>query len=167
MSETRIYAATPAEAGEISRLASRIWRQVYPGIISTGQIEYMLEWMYAPEKIRSDIEEIGITYLWIESNGARRGYAAFGPDQEEEGTWLHKLYLEPELHRRGIGSAALVEIEKQVSRSGKGELWLRVNRANESAIAAYLANGFEIREERCSEIGNGFVMDDFIMVKTW
>jgi len=42
---------------------------------------------------------------------------------------------------------------------------LGVNRFNEKAIRAYRRNGFAIREELKTDIGGGFVMDDFIMEK--
>ena len=43
---------------------------------------------------------------------------------------------------------------------------LAVNKQNSRAIAAYLKNGFAVREAVRVEIGNGFVMDDFIMAKS-
>ena len=41
---------------------------------------------------------------------------------------------------------------------------LSVNKRNAKAIAAYQKNGFGITESVVTDIGNGFVMDDFIMV---
>jgi ribosomal protein S18 acetylase RimI-like enzyme len=45
-------------------------------------------------------------------------------------------------------------------------LWLQVNRGNAPAIAAYRKQGFRIVESRVFDIGNGFVMDDYVMEKT-
>jgi ribosomal protein S18 acetylase RimI-like enzyme len=42
---------------------------------------------------------------------------------------------------------------------------LRVNRGNHLAIRAYQRAGFEITEELCNDIGGGFVMDDYVMVR--
>ncbi|NNE91116.1 MAG: GNAT family N-acetyltransferase [Verrucomicrobiales bacterium] len=159
--------AAPDEAEALSELAARIWHRVYPVIITREQIDYMLDWMYDPARIRSDMNDTGITFLWMQLEDSRRGFLAFGPDPKESGIWLHKLYLDPDFHRRGIGSAALAEVEKRVRETGENRIFLRVNRANEPAIGAYRKAGYEICEERCSEIGNGYLMDDFIMVKTF
>ena len=42
---------------------------------------------------------------------------------------------------------------------------LNVNRANVKAVRAYERCGFTIRERGDFPIGNGFVMEDFIMVR--
>ena len=42
---------------------------------------------------------------------------------------------------------------------------LNVNRGNVRAIAAYERCGFAIRESGDFPIGNGFVMEDYIMVR--
>ncbi len=153
----------PDDAEAIESLASRIWREVYPGIIPVEQIEFMLGWMYSPEKIRDDMA-FGVRYFWIEHGSERAGFAAFGPDRNDPGIWLHKLYVDPAFQRKGLGSSTLADIEPMVFSSA--DQWLlRVNRHNEAAVAAYRKNGFDIIEERCSDIGGGFVMDDYIMAK--
>jgi len=50
-------------------------------------------------------------------------------------------------------------------RRGLSRVVLGVKRFNEKAIRAYRRNGFAIREELKTDIGGGFVMDDFIMEK--
>ena len=44
---------------------------------------------------------------------------------------------------------------------GCTRLQLRVNKANASAIRAYCRAGFTFVEDVCTDIGNGFVMDDY------
>jgi RimJ/RimL family protein N-acetyltransferase len=48
---------------------------------------------------------------------------------------------------------------------GCKHLQLRVNKANAPAIRAYLRAGFVFLDDVCSDIGSGFVMDDFRMEK--
>ena len=78
---------------------------------------------------------------------------------------LHKLYLHPNWQRRGLGSHLLKHVEQIARASGFSTLLLSVNKANSQAIAAYQKNGFTIREAVTNDIGNGFVMDDYIMAK--
>jgi diamine N-acetyltransferase len=42
---------------------------------------------------------------------------------------------------------------------------LTVNKGNEGSIAIYRKSGFSVRESVVFNIGNGYVMDDFIMEK--
>ena len=42
-------------------------------------------------------------------------------------------------------------------------IYLTVNKNNTSAINAYKKWGFITEKEACTDIGNGFVMDDYIM----
>ena len=48
---------------------------------------------------------------------------------------------------------------------GANRLVLNVNKRNEKAIRAYRRNGFTIVESEKIDIGNGFVMDDYVMAK--
>ncbi len=56
-------------------------------------------------------------------------------------------------------------MEEEARRRGLEKVVLGVNRFNEKAIRAYRRNGYVIREPLKTDIGNGFVMDDFIMEK--
>jgi ribosomal protein S18 acetylase RimI-like enzyme len=44
-------------------------------------------------------------------------------------------------------------------------IWLTVNRYNDATIAVYEKKGFRTVRTQVADIGNGFVMDDYIMEK--
>jgi hypothetical protein len=44
-------------------------------------------------------------------------------------------------------------------------LRLRVNKRNAAAIRSYLRSGFVFQEDVVTDIGSGFVMDDYVMEK--
>jgi ribosomal protein S18 acetylase RimI-like enzyme len=48
---------------------------------------------------------------------------------------------------------------------GRSTLTLQTNKRNVDAIAFYHKAGFTVREEAVFDIGNGFVMDDYVMKK--
>ena len=52
-----------------------------------------------------------------------------------------------------------------MNEQGLVALYLTVNRENAGSIAAYLAMGFRKVREQVTDIGEGYVMDDFIMEK--
>lgn len=163
--QPQILPATEADLTAIAKLAGVIWRAVYPGIISREQIEFMLARMYSPGTLRDEIRSQGIRFYLLVVDGRRAGFASIGPTAAP-GVWkLHKLYLRPELHGRGLGSRLLQHCEAEARRAGARRLILAVNKRNASAIAAYQRNGFAVAESVTVDIGGGFVMDDFIMAK--
>jgi ribosomal protein S18 acetylase RimI-like enzyme len=157
-----IRAVTDAEVPLVSELAGRIWRAHYPSIISREQIEYMLALMYDVAQLRRDLSR-GVVYELL-FDGERAvgfcGYEQIGGELK-----LHKLYLEVEEHGRGLGSLMLRHVEDEARRRGLRTVVLGVNRGNAKAIRSYERNGYRVRQELRTEIGGGFVMDDFIMEK--
>jgi len=162
---TQIVRATKAKLPAISELAGVIWRACYPGIITNEQIDYMLAWMYSPDVLRDEIRSQGICYDQLLVDGKPAGFASYGPTSEAGVMKLHKLYLLPEMHGRGLGSRLLQHVERKVRAGAGHRLMLFVNKRNTRAIASYRRNGFVIAESVVTDIGGGFVMDDYVMAK--
>jgi ribosomal protein S18 acetylase RimI-like enzyme len=161
----KIIRTTEEHLPVIAELAGLIWRACYPDIISRAQIEYMLARMYALDTLRGEIRSEGIRYDLLLVNNQPAGFAAYGPTPEPDVMKLHKLYVLPELHGRGLGSLLLRHVEQQVRAAGAHGLVLSVNKRNGQAITAYKRNGFTIADSVVTDIGGGFVMDDYVMMK--
>jgi GNAT superfamily N-acetyltransferase len=149
---------------EVAALAAVTWRAHYPGIITHEQIDYMLARMYDLEVMRRELGQ-GIRYDRLLADGKLVAFAAYGPMGESE-MKLHKLYVDPQRQRQGFGSRLLAHVEAESRRRGYRTLILAVNKGNTKATAAYLKNGWTIRESVVADIGGGFVMDDYIMAKS-
>ncbi len=162
MSDVLIRPATDAELPAVAALAGRIWRAHYPGIISPEQIEYMLAWMYDVAQLRRDVTR-GVVYELVLDGERPIGFCGYEPAGPE--LKLHKLYLDVSEHGRGIGTMALRHVEDEARRRGLRMVVLGVNRRNAKAIRAYQRNGYRVRHELKTDIGGGFVMDDFILEK--
>jgi ribosomal protein S18 acetylase RimI-like enzyme len=162
--KVRLLTAGPAEADEIESMARKIWPAAYAGIISDAQIEFMLHWMYSPSKLIAEMNQEGIFYHWILSEGNKAGFIAAGPSPEDESVHqLYKFYLLPARQNLGIGSSAMNLLIDRLSESGCSRIELRVNRSNTRAIDFYRKNDFEVYAADCRDIGGGFVMDDFLL----
>jgi GNAT superfamily N-acetyltransferase len=159
----------------VQELAHAIWPRVYTGIISDAQIDYMLRQRYDLDVLRADHAQ-GVRYALIclgedVSLGELRslpdyvGYIAFEPRPSEDEAFLHKLYLLPEAAGRGIGATALNWVSEQATALGLKRQRLFVNKHNVQAVRAYLRQGFVFEQDVITDIGDGFVMDDFVMVK--
>jgi GNAT superfamily N-acetyltransferase len=164
-SAPQIISANEEHLPVIAELAGVIWRACYPGIISHAQTDYMLARMYALDTMREEIRSQGIRYHLMLVDGKPVGFASYGPAAEPGVVKLHKLYLLPELHGHGLGSRLLQHCVQEVRAAGARRLILSVNKRNAKAIAAYKRNGFVITESVVTDIGGGFVMDDYIMAK--
>lgn len=156
----------PNEAGEVSRLAHLIWPQAYSRIISREQVQYMLQRMYDPGVLRADMAKDELHYALIRDSARNIGYLAWEAIGSNASAFLHKLYLLPEYHGLGLGARALRWVEDQAAAQGLERIRLRVNRNNSRAIRSYLRAGFVFEGDLCTDIGGGFTMDDFIMVRT-
>ena len=160
-----ILPATEEHLPALAELAGVIWRQHYPGIISHEQIEYMLARMYSLEVLRDEMLTKGIRFVRLLVAGRFVGFASYGPASAPGVMKLHKCYLLPEMHGRGLGSRLLQHCERAVRELGARPLILAVNKQNTKAVAAYQRNGFVVVESVITDFGNGFVMDDYIMAK--
>lgn len=157
-----IHSASHSDLPIIQSLAHRIWHESYPGIISTAQIDYMLEQRYALGQLASDLQE-GIRMDLASVDGQAVGFSGYGPAEEESEVKLHKLYVMANQRRHGIGRALLLRAATWGRDSGFQSLCLLVNKRNVNAIAAYQRYGMQVREAVVTDIGRGFVMDDYIM----
>jgi len=160
-----IRAATRNELPVLAALAGRIWRAHYPGIISPGQIEYMLDRGYAIPTMEAELES-GIIFPIIFDRQDLVGFGAYGPTGTPLQAKLHKLYLDSSYHGMGLGQRLLEWIESSPRSNHYRHLVLQVNKKNAKAIAAYRRGGYTIERDVVVDIGHGYVMDDFVMAKT-
>ena len=64
----------------------------------------------------------------------------------------------------GIGKILIQQAENEARKQGNKKLHLNVNKKNK-AVGFYQKLGFTVDYEEVLDIGNGYVMDDFVMVK--
>jgi diamine N-acetyltransferase len=163
VSKLQFRRATETDIPLLGQLAQRIWRDYYPAIIGHDQVDYMLPRMYSDDVIRQEIAG-GIVWELAIADNTPIAFLSIGLDPAGRAK-LHKLYLETNLHGRGFGQHLIhraIEIAREL---GAPDIWLQVNKQNTRAIHAYERAGFHIEREAVFDIGNGFVMDDYIMVR--
>lgn len=166
MNDVELKAVDSKDVDSLQNDARQIWQQCYAEILNPEQIEYMLDWMYSPETIRREIDHENIIYSIIMHGNTRIGFCSWGPYGKVAGqAKLHKLYLFPDFQGKGLGSASLRQICDAISRQGYTSVRLNVNKSNTAAIKAYERNGFKKADSIVADIGNGYVMDDYIMIK--
>jgi len=152
---------TREDINQVQKLAAIIWNEYYIDIISQDQIVYMLEKMYSCETI---IHELDSHYYWflIKIADTPAGFLSYHKEVSDR-IKLDKIYLLKEYRKQGTGNVAIAFVKGAASGLGAHTIYLQVNKKNTQAIEAYQKAGFTIKTDSVTDIGNGFVMDDYIM----
>ena len=154
--------AEQTDIATISEMAYKIWYIHYLDVISTNQIDYMLDKFYSDNAIKNSMQN-GENYYLINSNDFPVGYIS-ATTLEDKKWFINKFYIYTDIHRKGIGTIAFGQLEKILNPS---EFKLQVNRKNFKSINFYFKNGFYISEWANFDIGNGYLMEDYIMIKKY
>ncbi len=158
----RFRKATTADIALIQELAEKSWRAAYAEILSAAQIDYMLGTMYSVVELEKQIKNPNLSYEIILCDHESAGFMGYELNVESGTAKLHKLYLLAEFKGKKIGIAAMNHLKEEVLAVGNTRLILNVNRYN-PALHFYKSQGFTVYAEGVFDIGNGFVMDDFLM----
>lgn len=152
---------TPDDIIECASLAAEIWNQHFSSILSQEQIDYMVSRFQSERALRSQIEEEGYIYHFFTENGRRVGY--FGICHKDDGTmFLSKIYMRKSSRGKGYASKGFEYIKEYARSLGCSKIWLTVNRYNESSIDVYEHWGMKRDGVKTTEIGHGFIMDDYV-----
>lgn len=73
-------------------MAGEVFPATYKEILSPEQLDYMMDWMYAPDNIRKQMEEEGHVYFIAYKEGKPCGYVSV-QQQEKDIFHLQKIYV--------------------------------------------------------------------------
>lgn len=153
---------TSDEVALLARTADEVWHEFFPSILSAGQIDYMVARFQSAEAVTDQLAHKGYEYYLLRTpDGATAGYVGVQPEAER--LFLSKLYLLKPFRGRGYASEAFRFLERLCRGRGLLSIWLTVNRHNAHTIAVYRARGFRVVREEKTDIGCGYVMDDYVM----
>ena len=158
-----IRTATIDDIPVIRQLTYKVWPQTYASLLSQEQIDYMLELMYSEASLKQQLES-GCRFIIVYDRNDPVGFASY--QEIKPAIWkLHKLYILSDQQGKGIGRFVIDYIIKEIGQHKAKALQLQVKKDNKAKFF-YEKIGFKIIEEIRLDIGNGFVMDDYIMEKT-
>lgn len=156
----KLIKITKEEIATVQQLAREIWDEHYIKILSQEQIDYMLGEFYSTEKIESEIKE-GILWEMLWDDEKPIGFLVCKIESDK--LYISKIYLKAEKRGKGLGKFLLNRAVELAEQNGKKSIYLNVNKYNTDSIAFYERMGFVKIEEGVFDIGNGYVMDDFIL----
>jgi diamine N-acetyltransferase len=156
----QLVLATEENISSIQSMADVIWRDHYPEIIGMEQVEYMLGRFYSTDGMLQQMRD-GQQFYRVLVDGNPLGFLAI--EARGEGSYfLNKLYIDTREQRRGLGRAiweALLLLLTDMR-----AMRLQVNRQNYKAINFYFKVGFVIERVADFDIGDGYFMNDFVML---
>ena len=156
----RFQKANTDDVELIHQLAQKIWREHYPAIITMEQIEFMLLNRYSSKVIAEGMKN-GEEYFLVYDNDVPVGYSSI--EWKDGFYYLNKFYLDVAKHRSGIGKELFDYVLSQIDSTKP--IKLQVNRTNCKAINFYFKLGFVIQTVGDFDIGGGYFMNDFVMVR--
>lgn len=146
-------------------LAYRIWPDTYGSTHTIAELDYMLSKFYAVDALEQQMEN-GHVFVLAQENETYVGFVAYEINSEHTSyTKIHKLYVLPEMQGKGIGKALVDYVRKEAIIHKNEKLFLNVNKLNK-AKDFYHRYGFAIIKDIIIDIGEGFVMDDYVMELT-
>lgn len=158
---TLLRLETSKELEWIGQMARSIWPVTYSHIISQAQIDYMLDRFYSSEKLLLQLSE-NRRFYFVSKDDTPIGYIDI--ECRISDCFIHKFYILTDRQGKGVGTQALTQVYTLSFLIGL-PIRLQVNRENYKAINFYFKNGFIIEKIINLDIGNGFFMNDFLMIK--
>ena len=156
----KIRKAILSDIPTIKEIAEKAWRPTYDHILTEQQTLYMLDLMYNSHTLENQIKG-KIAFFMVYLGQEIVGYFAV-ENINEQIVKLHKLYLDPTQKQKGLGRKIIQYVKDWTLKNHRNCIILNVNKYN-SAVHFYQKVGFTIREEMILDIGEGYVMDDYIM----
>ena len=159
-----IRVATRENIELVAQLADEIWHEHYTRIIGAQQVEYMIEKFQSTEAITRQTDSGELTYFLLFLNHHAEGYMAIQLRKNE--LFLSKLYVRASQRGRGLAKRAIEFVKGVAAENCIKRISLTVNKENAIATQAYERLGFKNEKAVVTDIGAGYVMDDYIMVLT-
>ncbi len=161
----RLSEATPKDFHIIQSIAYATWPVTYGNILTSQQLEYMLGLFYSQEMLEKNFNENGHRFLLVHEGSEIVGFASYEHHYlQTKTTRLHKLYVLPEVQGKQAGTILLSEVEQLARAANSNTVSLNVNKFNK-AYSFYLKKGFVVVGEIDLPIGDGYLMEDYVMEK--
>lgn len=159
----QVITTTTKDIPTIQELSKIVWPVTFASILSEEQIAYMMEMMYSKEALTKQMNEDEHHYILIKDElDDFLGYLSYQHIVESSYTKIHKIYVLPNQQGKGIGKTFIDYVIDEAKKQNYKTLKLNVNRYNK-ALGFYERLGFSISKTENIDIGNGFLMEDYVM----
>jgi ribosomal protein S18 acetylase RimI-like enzyme len=150
------------QLGIVADLAHEIWPIAYGGILSAEQLQFMLKQFYSLKALETQFQN-GQHFLLLKDDEKAIGFLSYELNcYNIQKLKIHKIYVLPTEQGKGLGKLLIDKALEIAIAQNQKAVFLNVNKYNKARFF-YEKLGFAIVKEEVIEIGNGFVMDDYVM----
>lgn len=143
-----------------SDFAKDVFVDYYTNLIGETQARYMADLFLSKEAIEKLINN-GAIFKLVKDNNELVGFIEYV--KEKDRVFLSKLYVRKDLRHTGVGKFMLEDCITYTKENKLNKIYLTVNKGNTPSINVYDHLGFKRIDAVINDIGNGYVMDDYIM----
>ena len=146
----------------VAQLAIEIWPKAYGEILSPTQLQYMLKQFYSLDALEIQIQN-GQYFLLLKDAEKAIGFLSYELNCYGTGNLkIHKIYILPTEQGKGLGKLLIDKAIEIATAHQQKAVFLNVNKYNKARFF-YEKLGFTIIKDEVIDIGNGYVMDDYVM----
>jgi ribosomal protein S18 acetylase RimI-like enzyme len=146
----------------VIELTKKIWPVAYGTILSKAQLDYMIQKFYNETALQELIQKGHIFYLAQDEKENYVGFVSYEINSVPDKTKIHKIYVLPETQGTGLGRQFFELVKEKAKENNQKAIFLNVNKYN-NALHFYTRLGFTIIKDEVIDIGEGYVMDDYVM----
>lgn len=148
------------EIASLSKFAQEVFIDYYNNLIGSNQANYMADLFLSEKAIKQLIEQGAVFRVLLEKE-QYIGFSEYLKDGDR--LFLSKLYLLREYRGKRLGRMLINDCITYAKNNQLKAIYLTVNKHNTNSYQMYLHMGFENIDSQVNDIGNGYVMDDYIM----
>ena len=119
------------------QLTNRSWLTTYAPLIGKAETETIIADRHSTVRFEEQSAQPGHMFLVAVRDGVIVGHCHAYPD---DGIYIDRLHVEPDLKRGGVGRAMLEHVEGSLPKGTR--IWLEALDGNDNAIAFYLRTGY-------------------------
>lgn len=143
-----------------SFFAKDVFIDYYTNLIGKEQTIYMADKFLSEQSIQ-DLVNNGAIFKLVLDNNEPVGFIEY--IKEKDRVFLSKLYVRKDKRNKGIGKMMLEDCIEYTKNNKLNKIYLTVNKGNNQTIKKYDHLGFKQIDAVVNDIGNGYVMDDYIL----
>lgn len=152
---------TDEDLKTVADLATIIWHEYFPNIISDSQIDYMVDKFQSCEAMKEQTKHEQYHYHMVFDENELIGY--IGLQNQPDRLFLSKLYLKKEARGHHYASTMFEYVKEQAEKYCYPAIYLTCNKHNKHSLDVYEKFGFQWIDSVQTDIGQGYIMDDYIL----